>query len=90
MLEKHLEGQDDLVGPNGQRKKRVVILLSANRSQTIGVLLSHLKVCGCVYVYVCLYVCIYVWTRVGFFFVLQRTHTHTHMHVHVHVCIVTG
>ena len=35
---------DDLVGPNGQRKKRVVILLSANRSQTIGVLLSHLKV----------------------------------------------
>jgi len=28
----------------GQRKKRVVILLSANRSQTIGVLLSHLKV----------------------------------------------
>ena len=38
------EGGDDLVGPNGQRKKRVVILLSANRSQTIGVLLSHLKV----------------------------------------------
>ena len=35
---------DDVVGPNGQRKKRVVILLSANRSQTIGVLLSHLKV----------------------------------------------
>jgi len=27
----------------GPRKKRVVILLSANRSQTIGVLLSHLK-----------------------------------------------
>ena len=27
----------------GPRKKRVVVLLSANRSQTIGVLLSHLK-----------------------------------------------
>ena len=36
--------EDEEVGPNGQRKKRVVILLSANRSQTIGVLLSHLKV----------------------------------------------
>ncbi len=31
-------------GPGGgPRKKRVVVLLSANRSQTIGVLLSHLK-----------------------------------------------
>jgi hypothetical protein len=28
----------------GPRKKRVVVLLSANRSQTIGVLLSHLKI----------------------------------------------
>jgi hypothetical protein len=30
--------------PGGGRKKKVVILLSANRSQTIGVLLSHLKI----------------------------------------------
>jgi hypothetical protein len=33
--------REDVQG--GPRKKRVVILLSANRSQTIGVLLSHLK-----------------------------------------------
>lgn len=34
------EGEE---GEGGTRKKKVVILLSANRSQTIGVLLSHLK-----------------------------------------------
>jgi len=39
------EGDDAALGqPGGLRKKRVVILLSANRSQTIGVLLSHLKI----------------------------------------------
>jgi hypothetical protein len=36
-----LDGETEGLG--GKRKKKLVILLSANRSQTIGVLLSHLK-----------------------------------------------
>ena len=38
------EGEEDDAVGTGPRKKKVVILLSANRSQTIGVLLSHLKI----------------------------------------------
>ena len=44
---KKKEEEDDVEGegvPGVPRKKRLVILLSARRSQTIGVLLSHLKI----------------------------------------------
>jgi hypothetical protein len=41
--EKDTEGEQAGIS-FGPRKKRVVVLLSANRSQTIGVLLSHLKI----------------------------------------------
>ena len=44
---KKKEEEEDVEGegvPGAPRKKRLVILLSARRSQTIGVLLSHLKI----------------------------------------------
>jgi len=46
VVAKDLHKDDDLDSSNnaGPRRKKAVILLSANRSQTIGVLLSHLKI----------------------------------------------